>query len=325
MQTNYNNSKENIVMKTLFVSPSYVCNEKCAFCPCHKEARRYTPIPVELIKDSIDKALEKNKIEMILISGGEPTLYKDLADLINFIHRVGLKIGILSNSKKFASKVFFDSFINKVGNDFELTTAFHSHIAEEHDAITGINGSFEQSLQGINNLIDAGVNVTIKHVINGVSYLKLPKYAEWIFSTFPDYVSWVICNMDLCGEALNNNVISAVSFEKSKKNLESALDVVIKKHNNNRHRNVSVFNTPLCCIDPFYWNFLKKYESEESMSALLLPSADKNVSPVIRYDLKGDGGANFTPCYECKVKEICPGTWRKTAIYFGEKMFKPIR
>ncbi|MEG2095190.1 MAG: radical SAM protein [Alistipes sp.] len=312
-------------MKTLFVSPSYVCNEKCIFCPCHKEARRYVPISADLIKSCIDEALQKNKIEMVLISGGEPTLYKDLPEIINYIHKSGLKIGILSNSLQFADETFFKSFINRVGVDFELTTAFHSHLAEEHDKVTGVKGSFEKSLKGIYNLINAGVNVTIKHIINGFSYKKLPEFAQWIYSTFPDSVSWIMCNMDVCGEALKNNTLTAVSFEESKAYLERALDIVISNHNNEQHRNVSVFNTPLCCVDPYYWSFLRKYESEESISALLLPSVDQNVIPTIKYDLKGDGGANFSPCQKCSVKDICPGTWQQTAEYFGDRMFDPIK
>ena len=207
-------------MKTLFVSPSYVCNEKCVFCPCYKEAKRYAPIPATLLKSCIEEALQKNRIEMVLISGGEPTLYKELPEIMNYIREAGLKIGILSNSLRFANEIFFNSFINTVGVDFELTTAFHSHVAEEHDAITGIKGSFEKSLKGINNLVKAGVHVTIKHIINGLSYKNLPECAQWVYLTFPDSVSWVICNMDLCGEALNNNSLTAVSFDESKPYLD---------------------------------------------------------------------------------------------------------
>lgn len=312
-------------MKTLFVSPSYVCNEKCLFCPCYKEARHYVPISADLIKSCIEEALQSNKIDMVLISGGEPTLYKDLPEIINYIHKIDLKTGILSNSLRFADDVYFNSFISSIGVDFELTTALHSHIAEEHDAITGVKGSFEKSLKGLHKLINAGVNVTIKYVINRLSYKNLPEFAQWIYLTFPNSVSWVICNMDLCGEALNNNSSTAVPFDESRPYLEKALDIVTGNHKKEKHRNVSVFNTPLCCIDPYYWDYLKKYESEESMSALLLPSADTNVAPIIKYDLRGDGGANFIPCQECLVKSICPGTWRQTAEYFGNKMFKPIK
>lgn len=311
-------------MKTLFVSPSYVCNEKCVFCPCYKEARRYASLPAELIISCMDEAVKKNKIEMVLISGGEPTLYEDLPRIFNFTRQYGIKIGILSNSLKFADETFCKTFIENVGAEFELTTAFHSHLAGEHDRITGIKGSFDKSLEGIHNLINLGVNVTIKYVMNGLSYKKLPEFAEWVYAIFPDSVSWVMCHIDLCGEALKNTDLTAVSFEKSKIYLEHALDVVIRNHKNDRHRNVSVFNTPLCCMDPYYWSFLRKYESEESMSALLLPSPDSTI-PTIQYDLKGDGGAGFSPCQKCSVKTICPGTWRQTAAYFGDSMFKPIK
>lgn len=312
-------------MNTLFVSPSYRCNESCVFCPCHKIAKRYQSIPSDVIINSMTDAVQRKGTEMILISGGEPTLYNDLVPVIISARKLKLKIGILSNSLKFADKDFCKSFIDIVGNDFELTTAFHSHIAKEHDKITGIKGSFDKSLKGVKNLINAEVCVTIKYVINGLSYDKMPEFANWIYKTFPNSVSWVICNMDLCGEALMNSDLTAVSFQESRKYLESALDIIIEQSAKGNHRNVSVFNTPLCCIDPYYWHFLRKYESEESMTALLLPSDNIDTAPKIRYNLKGDGGANFLPCNECILKDKCPGTWRQTAEYFGDSTFKPFK
>ena len=312
-------------MKTLFVSPSYRCNESCVFCPCHKIHKNYYPIASEIIINSIIEAVQKENIEMILISGGEPTLYKDLIPIITHAQQLKLKIGILSNSLKFANKDFYMSFINAIGNNFELTTAFHSNIAEEHDKITGIKGSFDRSLIGIKNLINAGVHVTIKYIINKLSYNKIPEFANWIYTTFPNNVSWVICGMDLCGEALINSDLTAVAFDESRKYLESALDIVIEQSIKGNHRNVSIFNVPLCNIDPYYWRFLRKYESEESMTALLLPSEDNQITPKIQYNLKGDGGANFSPCAKCLLKDSCPGTWRQTAEFFGDSIFNPFK
>lgn len=96
---------------------------------------------------------------MVLISGGEPTGYKDIMGLISYIKGKGLKFGVLSNSLKFADKEFFERFIGVVGSDFELTTAFHSWKGEEHDGITSVPGSFNKSLEGVDNLIKAGVKV----------------------------------------------------------------------------------------------------------------------------------------------------------------------
>jgi len=311
-------------MKTLFVSPSYVCNEKCIFCPCALNARRYTSLTLDEVCLAIDLAADQEKIEMVLISGGEPTVYKDILGLISFIKGKGLKFGILSNSLKFANTVFFEKFIGAVGNDFELTTAFHSWKADEHDRITSVPGSFSKSLEGVGNLVRAGVKVTVKHVINNKTYKELPRYVEWLYETFPDNVPWVLCNIDLTGTALTNEDESAVPFSASRPYLEEALDKVIEYGKNGRNRVVRIFNTPFCCIDPYYWPFLQKYESEEEMSALYLPY-EKPEDNKIRFNLKGDGGACFKPCKECIIQSKCPGTWKKTAEVLGEDSFIPYK
>lgn len=308
-------------MKTLFISPSYKCNEKCVFCPCATESDKYVSLSLDEAERALNRSIENAKIEMVLISGGEPTIWKDLIPFLAKVKESGMRIGILSNSTTFSVNNFTDKFIDAVGTEFELTTAFHSHMPEIHDGITRLKGSFAKSLRGVSNLIARGVKVTIKHVINNQTYTMLPDYAHWLDSTFPSVVPWVICNMDICGVARQNISLTGVPFDKSKPYLESALDVVA---GDCPQRVVRVFNTPLCCIDPYYWKYLQKYDSEESMSALALPyasDADFNV----RFDMIGDGGANFPPCGECVLHSACPGTWKNTAKIFGYDSFKPFK
>ena len=311
-------------MKTFYVSPSYRCNEFCVFCPCARQARQYDMLDPDFIIHAIDLALEKELVEMVVISGGEPTLYPGLFTIIDAIKERHLQFGILSNSLRFADKGYLSGFIERVGVGFELTTAFHSHVPETHDAVTSIRGSFNRSLTGIKNLISSGVHVTVKMVINNMSYRTLPEYARWIYTTFPDEVNWVLCNIDLCGAAFDNRDVAAVAFNESRPYLEKALDVVIDNYKRGRNRRVNVYNTPFCCIDPFYWKFLQRYESEVKIPALLLPpkSGEK---PTVKFDLEGDSGAHFEQCENCAVKGMCPGTWKQTAEFFGHDMFKPFK
>lgn len=303
-------------MKTLFISPSYKCNEKCVFCPCSAESDSYTALTLDEAISALDEAIVKGNIEMVLISGGEPTLWKDLPLFISEIKRRKLKWGMLSNSTAFSSNVFVDRFLKIVGVDFELTTAFHSHLPTEHDKITRLAGSHEKTLQGVINLIRNGVKVTIKHVINNLTYNKLSEYASWIVNKFPASVPIVICNMDICGIAEQNIKLTGVKFQDSKKYLEEALDIL------GSNRIVRVFNTPLCCIDPYYWKYLQKYESEEQMSALMLP-AKMNEHAQIKFNLIGDGGASFAVCDKCDLQQVCPGTWKRTIELLGEESLNP--
>ncbi len=311
-------------MKTLFLSPDYRCNEKCAFCPCAINAREYNPLRLDEMQCAINKAIDEIGIEMVLISGGEPTLCPDVLPLIDYIKGKELKFGVLSNSLKFASKIYLDKFIAGAGTDFELTTAFHSCKPENHDAITRVPNSFKKSLEGLSALISKGVKVTVKYNINNLTYKELPAYVDWVFSTFPDNVPWVLCNIDVCGVAEDNKDMTAVPFNISKPYLEQALDKVIEYYKNGSHRVVRIFNTPLCCIDPYYWSFLQRSESEENVSAMYLPykEGEKNE---LQLNVKGDGGANFKPCEECQLRSQCPGTWSRTGEIYGDEVFNPFK
>ena len=309
-------------MKTLFLSPDYRCNERCIFCPCAENARQYHPLSLEEMRESLDMAMKNPCVEMVLLSGGEPTLRKETLSFIKYVRTKNIKWGILSNSLKFASKTFLNEFIDVTGTSFELTTAFHSYDPKQHNMITQVPDSFEKSLQGVMNLIEVGINVTIKYVINKMTFSELPEYATWIYNTFSDNIPWVICNIDVCGIALKNRNKTAIPFSESKPFVEKALDKVIEFSRQGRMRNVNIFNTPLCCIDPYYWPFLKKGEGG-IISALRLPY-EKKEDNYLKVNLMGDGGAIFASCSQCVLQGKCPGTWSNTGELY-ENDLKPFK
>ena len=308
------------MMKTFFLSPDYRCNEKCMFCPCVEDARQYVPLTLDEMKVSLDIAIENEAVEMVLLSGGEPTLAKDILPFVEYVRKKNIKLGILSNALKFASNVYLKKFIDAAGDSFELTTAFHSCHPALHDKITQIPNSFEKSLKGVFNLMNAGIRITVKYNINKLTCNELPEYTDWIYAAFPDNISWVLCNIDVCGIAMKNKNDTAVSFSESKPFVEKAFDKVIEYYQEGRKRIVYLFNTPLCCIDPYYWSFLKKTEGG-IMPALRLPYK-REEDNLLKINITGDGGAIFKPCKKCVLQQKCPGTWSKTGELY-ENGFKP--
>jgi hypothetical protein len=172
------------------------------------------------------------------------------------------------------------------------------------------------------NLIDAGIKVTIKYNINRLTYHKLPEYVTWIYSTFPDSTPWVLCNIDICGIAMNNQKYTAVSFSDSKPFVEKTLDKVIEYNLHGEKRTVHLYNTPLCCIDPYYWSFLRKAEGG-IMAALRLPY-EKKEDNRLKLNVKGDGGAVFESCRQCALQKKCPGTWYETGMFY-KNIFTPFK
>lgn len=310
-------------MNLAYFSMSYDCNEKCIFCPCSENARNLNSVSLEEMKRSVDAILAKGPLDIAVISGGEPTLKKEFTAFAAYLVEKNIKIGLLSNALKFAGKDYLRRLLAITGTGMlEVTTAFHSHLALKHNNLTGLRNSFEKSLEGILNVIESGVKVSVKYNMINYTYRDLPAYIDWVYRTFPDKVNLIICNIDLTGIALKNKDLTAVAFSDSAPLLEQALDRVIGYGEQGRLRNVRVFDTPLCTLDPYYWDFVEN-GSGTNVSALRIP-AETEEKDRLYLDVEGDSGAVFEPCSRCAVNDICPGTWRKTGEFFGNDIFQPV-
>ena len=74
------------------------CNFRCGFChnPELVDPSRYTPcISEKEVKDFLKS--RKGQLQAVAISGGEPTLQKDLPDFIKFCKDLGLKVKLDTN------------------------------------------------------------------------------------------------------------------------------------------------------------------------------------------------------------------------------------
>jgi MoaA/NifB/PqqE/SkfB family radical SAM enzyme len=310
-------------MRTAYISISYDCNEKCIFCPCSEPGNQVADLTLDELKRCVDEAVANSGVRNVLLSGGEPTIARDFLPFLEYIRSKNLHISILSNSLKFASRNFLQKVIDITGTEhIEITTAIHSHLPEKHNRLTQMPNSFQKSLEGLDNIIDAGIRTLVKYNIIRYTYNELPEYTDWFYQRFPDQVAFLICNIDINGIALKNKDLIGVTFEESTPFLEKALDKVIEYRRQGRKRNVKVFTTPLCTIDPYYWGFVNN-ETKDNLAALRVP-AEETTNDRLFLEISSDSGPLFAPCLDCALKDPCPGTWRKTGELYGDSVFKPV-
>ena len=74
------------------------CNLKCSFCDTKQswlghESQCYTEMQIHEI---VDKVVELNN-KLVVITGGEPGIQKDLSDLVDALHYVGCNVAIETN------------------------------------------------------------------------------------------------------------------------------------------------------------------------------------------------------------------------------------
>lgn len=93
------------------------CNLDCVYCyNIWKQDKNYQQdeLPIEKIKILFNKILNETEIEGITLSGGEPLLYKNLFEVIDFLNEKKIKLGLTTNGiylNKEITKKLIDSGI----------------------------------------------------------------------------------------------------------------------------------------------------------------------------------------------------------------------
>ncbi len=91
------------VLKTIDIEPTTVCNLKCPFCFGPKVESVKGELSLETWKETIIR-FKNWGVENVVISGGEPLLYKNIEELIKFIKHNDLSI-VLSTHGRFRNKL----------------------------------------------------------------------------------------------------------------------------------------------------------------------------------------------------------------------------
>ncbi|NKB36104.1 MAG: radical SAM protein [Gammaproteobacteria bacterium] len=74
------------------------CNSKCGYCDLPLNQGRYELSRTEI--KSIFTDLYHNGLRYVFIQGGEPTLRKDLLEIIGDLHQTGLKLSLITNGTR---------------------------------------------------------------------------------------------------------------------------------------------------------------------------------------------------------------------------------
>jgi len=128
---------------------TYRCNNNCSHC-YNARPRNYPEMPVEQWKKVIDKVWEL-RIPHIVFTGGEPTLYNGLVELVAYAEEQGLITGLNTNGRKLADKAFVDSLL-KAGLDHVQIT-LESHDADIHNRMVAAKGAWEETVAGLKNVL----------------------------------------------------------------------------------------------------------------------------------------------------------------------------
>jgi radical SAM protein with 4Fe4S-binding SPASM domain len=109
-------------------------------------------------------------VPVILFSGGEPLLRKDLFLLANLAGECGIRVGLSTNGTLITSEVARK--IQRLG--FAEVGISLDGIGANNDHFRGKNGAYESALTGIRNCIALGLRVSLRLTITRHNYQDIP-------------------------------------------------------------------------------------------------------------------------------------------------------
>lgn len=148
------NLKPTIKQLTLF--PSEMCNYRCSFCHIWgetgwalKEPQRAIreQLDIDVLKGFLHDVTEVNKNLSVIITGGEPMLYKHFTELVEYLRSRKANIYLLTNGSLIKKQVQF-IMENIVAMNISIDGP-----EEFHDSIRG-KGSFKTICENIDALIE---------------------------------------------------------------------------------------------------------------------------------------------------------------------------
>jgi len=109
-------------------------------------------------------------IPVILFSGGEPLLRKDLFELASFAREQGVRVVLSTNGTLITGKVARE--ISNIG--FAEVGISLDGIGANNDRFRGKKGAFQAALKGIRNCVALGLRVSLRLTITRFNYQEIP-------------------------------------------------------------------------------------------------------------------------------------------------------
>jgi radical SAM protein with 4Fe4S-binding SPASM domain len=135
------------------IAITYQCNNDCTHC-YNARSRQFPQLSKSKWYQVIDKIWELN-IPHIVFTGGEPTLYENLPELVQYAENKGIITGINTNGRKLADEVFLKRLIDAGLDHIQITLESSNPII--HDKMVNLQGAWSETIAGIKNVLKHNV------------------------------------------------------------------------------------------------------------------------------------------------------------------------
>ncbi|TES87572.1 MAG: radical SAM protein [Dehalococcoidia bacterium] len=146
------------------------CNLSCIHCYANADSQR-SPEEMDTTAGKVFISdLADFGVPVILFSGGEPLLRKDLFPLASLARELGIRVALSTNGTLITDQVARE--IKEI--DFAEVGISLDGIGTNNDHFRGRDGAFEAALAGIRNCVARGLRVSLRLTITRFNYQEIP-------------------------------------------------------------------------------------------------------------------------------------------------------
>lgn len=152
------------------------CNLKCVHCYAHAKDQEFkdeltTEEGLRLLDD-----LAEFGVPVVLFSGGEPLMRKDLTTLAKYAISKGMRAVISTNGTLITEEKARE--LKEIGLSYVGISL--DGMQDVNDKFRGLKGSFDMALRGIENCKKAGIKVGLRFTINKHNSVEIPKIFDLV-------------------------------------------------------------------------------------------------------------------------------------------------
>jgi 12,18-didecarboxysiroheme deacetylase len=146
------------------------CNLKCVHCYSHSQNQEYSgELSTEEGRGLIED-LARFGSPVVLFSGGEPLLRKDLPELAQLATGLGMRAVISTNGTLITPEMARK--LKRIGLSYVGVSL--DGMEDTNDRFRGVEGAFRAALRGIRNCQEAGIKVGLRFTINRRNARDIP-------------------------------------------------------------------------------------------------------------------------------------------------------
>ncbi len=168
-----------------------VCDNRCPGCGnVYANARNRTAV-------SLDGTEWRNLIARLAphahqfkLTGGEPTLHPDFAQIVRTVEDNGIPFTLFTNGR-WSDPTNLLRLLRDTDTCEGLLVSLHGPDAATHEAFSGVPGSFDETVANVRRAADAGLDVATSIVINRYNWDRIAETLDLALSLGANHV---VCN-----------------------------------------------------------------------------------------------------------------------------------